>query len=155
MAENNNPYRPPKADLGNEEMRDPMVRPRSVDIAVVLIGINVLLTLLRLPALVRAMNEGAVSGVFFLGQIIGLGLWIWIGFAIFRGRNWARILMLILTVLGMIAVGLSLRSTRLFDRLAYVEPEWFLMAALPWALNLAAIYLVFVPGRAWFAKRLF
>jgi len=154
MNQEHNPYTPPKADLGDESGLGPQIRPRSVEVAVVLLGITILLAVVRLVSSIGVVNMGAVSPLYVLGQTIGVALWIWLCFAILRGRNWARILALVLTVIGMLSLGLMIWSTsRLFGARFFSGMEDLGMTFLPTLLTTTAMYLLFVPGRAWFAPR--
>ena len=132
------------------------MRPRAVDIALVLIAILVLLTAFDALVSWGKVQNGEMSGLMFLEMCVRFGLLVWIGFAIFRGRNWARILLLILTLLALFSLGVGLMAMqRMGMHLAYMDnaPRWLFMLVLPSLLYIAASYLVFIPGRSWFAKR--
>lgn len=155
MNTEHNPYVPPKAEVDNQALPNAATRPRAVDIAVVLIAVNVLLGVVRVISAVNAVNEGAISGLTFLGQIVEVAIWIWLCFPILRGRNWARIFALIVAILELttlVTVTWSARQLLAGMRYAF-GTERLLMSFLPSLLNIVAVYLLFVPGRAWFKRR--
>ncbi len=153
MSTEYNPYNPPKADLDGAG-REQSERPRSVDIAVALIGVNILLAVIRIPGAWQGMQTGEVSPLFVGVQVLGVALWVWVCFALLRGRNWARILLLVLTALSLAGIGAMFAGSRLAagSLFQYLGAEQLIMPLLPLLLNIAAVYLVFVPGRAWFRR---
>jgi len=154
MSLENNPYKPPQAELGDGSTAKTLQRPRAVEFAVVLIGINILIAVIRIVSSWNGMLAGETSGLSMLMQILGVALWVWICFALFSGRNWARILQLILTLISLLGV-VALFATGQVAASAfhYLSTGELVMSLLPLFLSIAAVYLVYVPGRSWFAKR--
>jgi len=80
-----------------------------------------------------------------------------LGVAIARGRNWARIVYLVLTLFSLVSLGLSIAS--MLDLPAGVtlrsEPSIWSIATLlvPSAMSIAVVVLLFGPGRDWFRAR--
>jgi hypothetical protein len=157
MSTANNPYSPPKADPGSGPAGErPTARPRALDMAVTLIALQALLVASDALGSWSQVENGVMTGFMFLEICIRAIVLVWICFAIFRGRNWARIVLVILTLLGLFSLGVALMAWhRMGMNYSYLEngPRWLFMLVLPSALYLAACYLVFFPGRGWFAKR--
>jgi hypothetical protein len=157
MSAANNPYSPPKSDPGSDPTSgQAMVRPRAVDIAVVLIVIQLLLTVFDALESWGKVQNGEITGLLFLELWVRIGLLVWIVFAIPRGRNWARIVLLVLTLLALYSMGVGLMAMqRMGMHIAYLDiaPGWSFMLVLPSLSYIASCYLVFIPGRSWFVKR--
>jgi hypothetical protein len=154
VTEPRNPYAPPKADAGSGDIGPP--RPLAVNIALALIGLNILAALLRLVPLLDQVNTGMVSGLHFLARVVSVGLHVWIWTAIARGHNWARVLLTVFTGIGCLKLAYDLWTT--FDtdfsygvRFA-VDHMSIVTRALPVLLNIVACILLFIPGRHWFAR---
>ena len=81
-------------------------------------------------------------------QLFFISISAWLNYKIWVGRNWARITGLVLTVIFLPLTFSTLKeSSRTADTLMAV------LTVLTFALDAVALYLVFVPGRKWFAKR--
>jgi hypothetical protein len=76
-------------------------------------------------------------------------------FQFWRGRNWARILLLVMTGFALLSVFAQFWSFS--DIPAGVKFQLaageIAMMLLPSLIYLTASFLVFVPGRAWFRRR--
>ena len=153
MNQSHNPYSPPKTEVGSGELAAQAPRPRAVDIALVLVGLNVMLSLVGMLRSWEYVRNGAMSGLDMFWLLLRLGLLVWICFAIVRGRNWARILLAVLTVLGLFSLGVALIALLKYDMRILPSLDSTVLMTLPSLLSIAAIYLLFVPGRSWFAKR--
>jgi hypothetical protein len=141
-----NPYAPPKAVVSDATDGPPRVRPRAVKIAVALLWVEFLLALV-----IRVLSSDITVGtseaeykfladIFWVTQVAVAA---WINVKIWQGRNWARIVALVLTVLA-------------FLWLPAIFHEGALSAALSFsmlALDVVAMILVFGPGRDWFQRR--
>src|SRR5262245_56218157 len=138
----NNPYSPPKADPGSGPAGEqPLLRPRAVDNAVILIAIHALLTAFDALGSWNQFQTGAMNGIMFLEQWVRLGLLVWICFAMPRGKNWARILLLILTLLVLFGLVMAFMAWRRMGMsYAYFEngPRFLFMISLPSVLSIAA-----------------
>src|SRR6185437_1928527 len=96
-----NPYAPPVSTVADPtEIR--RERPKEVTLAVKLLWTTLALGLAGM--FLQPLNATAPAQ--WIGVIIGVGavfgIWAWIVSKIARGRNWARILFLVLVVLGLI-----------------------------------------------------
>jgi hypothetical protein len=156
MSGDNNPYLPPKAAVSDLAVDARGPRPIAITIALYLIAARVLLgaiPLLNFPPgvtgthLMIALMPGAISIAFAIV----------IGWFIARGRNWARVLYLVLTILTLLSLAWSISSQ-------FVLPEgvsmrrsvslWSVMIHfVPRVLSIAVVVLLFGPGRAWFRER--
>jgi len=156
MASDHNPYTPPAATVGDVEASELRERPVAVIVAVILIGIHILM---GLSSYVRVLHVYLTAGGINL-VVLGIQVAKWlllflICYQLWRGRNWARVLLLVMTGFALLAVFAQLWSFSSVpagvkyqaDNMAYV---WVLLPSL---IFLTASFLLFVPGRAWFGKR--
>jgi hypothetical protein len=90
-----------------------------------------------------------VSSTIF-NQGFSLALLVWVYYKIYVGRNWARILLLILTVLGMLML-----SSRIFRGILFAAPAIAVLSTLvSTGITGVNLWLLFIsPGRRWFKKR--
>lgn len=157
MKEHGNPYLPPKAIVADVSNEAPMVRPRSVSLALILIGARWMLglgfALGTLPDL-GASNLGfAFSGAAFATLMTAALFWF-----IAQGRNWARIVYLVLTLIALLQLSFAVFGMRYVPegvelRSGGFPYEWLATRVLPPLISLAAVVLLFGPGRAWFRPR--
>ena len=93
----------------------------------------------------RAYGAGFVFGAILFAVVIA-GLWLWMAWAVKRGRNWARIVSAVLFGLGALRLLAGLAS----NPVSVVTLTW----ALSWLAGLGAIILLFQrPASAFFASR--
>ena len=146
MNEPHNPYSPPAAAVADAEAPARGEPPFAVKLASKLLwlglGIAVLTQLLVLPELQR--NPFFVPTV--IGMVVSLAVNAWLFFKIGQGRNWARIVYLVLILISSPVLFISVKA--IFARSTF---EGVAVAA-ELAANVIALYLVFVPGRAWYRK---
>ncbi len=156
MASDHNPYTPPEATVGDVEVAELRERPVAVVVAVILIGIQILMWLSSYVRVLHVYLTASGMNLTLFGiQVVKCLLLLMICFQLWRGRNWARILLLVMTGFALLAVFVQYWSLSNIpagvkyqtDAVAYV---WFL---LPPLIYLTASFLVFVPGRAWFRRR--
>ncbi len=87
-----------------------------------------------------AFGVGFIFGAFLAAAVIA-SLWLWMAWAVRRGKNWARVVSTVLLGLGVV---------RLFGPVGVYEVTW----ALSWLAGLAAVILLFMrPSSAFFAAR--
>ena len=92
--------------------------------------------------------QQAVS-VFIGTQLISLLLTFWIYYKIYVGRNWARITLLVLSVLGTVMT----LSPTVLNVLTTAPTIAKVQAFVAQAFNLAELWLLFFsPGRHWFRR---
>jgi uncharacterized membrane protein YagU involved in acid resistance len=143
-----NPYAPPKAVV-SDAPEPPRVRPRAVKIAVALLWVELLLALVNW-GLSSDITVGTPEAEYKLFTDIFMAIMVavsaWINIKVWQGRNWARIVALVLTILSfptLLALPEMYREDALSAALS--------LAAL--ALDVVAMILVFGPGREWFRRR--
>ena len=145
-----NPYAPPNAAVSDPAADLVLtVRPNSITwstrllwFALFLSGLNVTLNSSRF-VLTGPLLAGAVIGV-----LLSLGLIAWLTIKIYQGRNWARITLLIVILIGL---------PRFITQLPALYERSFVVAAIAVlisVLELVALGLTFVgPGSHWFRRR--
>lgn len=156
---NDNPYAAPQTPLALATPPiEPLKRiPPIVAVPVLLLAVGLVVYavvwLMRVLPLVSMRDMSAVPfamALFFLA-VRGCVL-----FKVWRGRNWARITLVVIVVLGL--VGDAVRWRTLMSMPAYrsnIVWDWwqYLTAAQP-AVNLIAVALLFTPSaNSWFRKR--
>jgi hypothetical protein len=80
-------------------------------------------------------------------EVLFVVISVWLNYKIWQGRNWARIVALVLTVFAVLSFLPQLSAS--FARSPLVSTLY----TVEILLDAAAMYLVFVPGRRWFARR--
>lgn len=153
---NLNPYSPPKAavsDAGESAMGP---RPQVVNIALLLVAVNIAIGLWGALRRWPDISLGVVAIASMTMRLAKLILVAWLCYQIARARNWARIVLLVLTLLGVLALlfqlWIGLTQMPAGVKMA-MDPQAIPRLALPSALNIAALFLLFVPGRKWFRRR--
>jgi hypothetical protein len=142
-----NPYQPPGAPVQDNRESGPSIRPQAVTIALFVLWFGLAVDVAYWLSRYGSMSDGSVSGAQWTGQAIGFAFASFLFVMLGRGRNWARIVLLIFTILG---VGFVLF---VFEDLMRA-PVTLRIAALGRPLaNVIGMYLVFVPGRDWFRPR--
>jgi len=142
-----NPYAPPVAIVGDMADAAALPRPRQVRWAVRLLWAS---TVLALPeALVDAARAPTLTHLIggLLVEALMLAFACWLYVCVNRGRNWARIVLLLLTLLGtgvVVFAPLS-RGTTTFEQVF----TW-----LNTACDVVCMGLLFSPpASAWFRRR--
>jgi hypothetical protein len=156
MAADHNPYLPPAATVGDVDVADLRKRPVSVIVAIVLLGIHILMGAYGFVRLLHLYVSGGGTSLIVLGvQIAKWLILLLICYQFWRGRNWARILLSVMTVLALLAVVAWIWAATRFPAAVKFQLDAREIAnmLLPTVTYLTASFLVFVPGRAWFARR--
>lgn len=146
-----NPYAPPVSAVADPvEVR--AERPPEVTLAVKLLWASFFLGLVALfyqPALKNAAAPGQWVGV-LIGMAIIFGLWAWVISKIARGRNWARVLFLVIGILGTV---INLLATPMVLSFYKAQPLSGVIALINFVLEIYTIYLLLTaPARAWFKQ---
>ena len=141
-----NPYSAPRSAVTDTPL-PPMERPRVVVIAVALLWTEVALGLLESLLDWKHVTAGEAATFVLIVDGVFLVLSVLINLMIWRGRNWARIVALVLTVLGVVGFAPVIGAE--FARAPFVT----VLGMIELLLDAVALYLVFVPGRQWFAAR--
>jgi hypothetical protein len=155
MSRDPNPYTPPNAPVRDIESAPLGPRPRVVNVALALLAIEFLVTLPGLLTIWRQFSRAEMSGLSFILLIALKAIFVWIWIAIARGRRWARIALLILTVLGLFNVMTAFSAMLNLPEGIKLTYDLVQVAYLivPVVLNCVVVYLLFFPGRQWFANR--
>lgn len=151
---NDNPYAPPKAVVADPVI-DPAARNRPPEVTLAARLLWVALALGAFNAIVdsaRLATAGSVSPYFVVGSVAGsllvLGLLAWLTHRIAHGRNWARIVFLLMFVMGIPIFLLQLPA--MFATSVFATA---ISAAIS-VLQMIALYLVFLgAGSHWFRRR--
>ncbi len=148
-----NPYSPPTADVADPIIEGRGEKPKQVVWAVRCLWASVLSGLVAGTLLLTVgWNTGLVPSAdlmlpLVIGAIIGLSVAYWIIGSISAGRNWARILMLILVSFRFVRVGLTYAVYT-----ALPLPQ-ILFSAANLLLVAVAVGLMFIgPGKYWFRR---
>jgi multisubunit Na+/H+ antiporter MnhG subunit len=145
-----NPYAPPSARVDDVVPSGaPRVRPPQIMLAIQLAAANYVLGLVVILVTWDYYSRVQSPTSTVIGQVVGLLIAVWFYYKIYQGRNWARIVLLVLTIIGILA---SLSS--IFRAVLAVAPTIVkVQMGLGWVISLAIIYLLFFsPGKTWFQK---
>jgi hypothetical protein len=156
MAAEHNPYTPPQSAVAEFETAEPRVRPWSVLVAIVLIFINAAMGAAGWLRHWRTMLGDEFGSVFFAWQLAKWAVIFVICYQIWRGRNWARVVFLVLTVFGLFSLLMRIwaMSTQIPAGVKYMpDPMGWVSMSLPVLLSLAALLLLYLPARHWFRSR--
>ena len=142
-----NPYAPPRAVVSDHHLNEEIPRPRRVDVAAMLLWVD--LSVWFLSALFDASGgrvlKGASPVVVVMVIAFSASLNAWLIVKVATGRNWARILWLVLSVVGMIA-----QIARGFPSGLVARSSWILQTLM----NLAVFGILLTPSAArWFKRK--
>lgn len=145
---NENPYTPPESEVKDAPYeRAVPQRPRNVVLAVRLLWISLVMSI---PVSMREYQNAASDGntAFLFYFILSLyAISVLINIFIHRGHHWARVLLLVLSVLNVLSFFGAMNEILLY-------PAGDLISlAVSMALDLAALVLVYTrPGALWFRR---
>lgn len=131
-------------------------RPRNVNIALGLIGGGVLIRLILGFRLWQDVDFEFVTPAMFVVPVAGWILIAVICHQIAHGKNWARLLLLLLTLLVFaqlcFAIGIIWRKAPdMWD--VVLNTNYLLNSVLPLAMNMAALHLLYFSSGDWFGAR--
>jgi hypothetical protein len=155
MSGDDNPYLPPKAAVADLAVDARGPRPIAITIALYLIAVRVLLGAIPLLSVPPGVT-GTQQIIAFMSGAISLAFAIVLGWFIARGRNWARVLYLVLTILSLLSLAWSVSQFVLPEGVSMRRSVslWSVMLnVVPRVLSIAVVVLLFGPGRAWFRER--
>jgi hypothetical protein len=143
-----NPYAPPKAEVEVTGQDDALAeRPRQIVWVVQLAVLNYALGLVSIAvawdyfARLQSLTSTIIS------QAFTLVIMFWLYYKIFQGRNWARIVWLVLSLLGLAMMPFTYR---LLDAAPGVIK---LQMMIGFGFTLAIMWLLFFsPGKHWFRR---
>ncbi len=146
-----NPYAPPKSVVEDAPLvLDEQTRPSQVVLAVRLAAVNYVFGLAGL--VLNWAYLSALSSIprTIFQQAVSLAVTLWIFYKIYHRRNWARIVHLVLTSLGVLV--LLITPVRVLIFAAPTTRKMSLLIAV--VINIVILWLLFgSPGRLWFRKR--
>jgi len=144
-----NPYTPPSSSVADISEADAIPRPRSVVIAVALFVTDLVLGVAMFCYLVLGneaiRNLPGVVAMSMIFLVLGCAISALLIWKIWQGKNWARIVWVIFSVLTLLSMLLP------NDNAVMPDTPWFDAATR--LIDLVALFLVFGPGRAWFQRR--
>jgi hypothetical protein len=160
MNDAHNPYTPPKAEVsaaGPELNVDvSKTRPVAVNIALFLLGVEILLSAVGVADAPPTMNRGAKIAAVLIGGI-DIAVTALLCVFVADGRNWARIVFLVLWIFSLagLLMGLYMAFVGALPAGTAFDTSWtnVLWLATPHLLSLTIVVLLFGPGRSWFRKR--
>jgi hypothetical protein len=145
-----NPYAPPSARVDDVvPSGEPRVRPPQIMLAIKLVAASSVMGLLVIIANWNYYTQIQSPTATIVGQVFGLLVAVWFYYKIYQGRNWARIVLLVFTILGILG-----SLTSIFRSLIALAPTIVkVQTGIGWVVNLTVIYLLFFsPGKTWFKK---
>jgi hypothetical protein len=145
-----NPYAPPSARVDDVvQSGAPRVRPPQIMLAIKLAAANYVLGLVVIFLTWDYYSKLQAPAATIVGQIFGLLIAVWFYYKIYQGRNWARIVLLVFTIIGMLVSLTSIVRTVLAQAPSIVKVQ----IGVGWVISLAIVYLLFLsPGKTWFQK---
>jgi hypothetical protein len=155
MSDADNPYLPPKAVVADPVAETPTTRPMSVNIALILIGVRLLWTSTWLVQRLRRTSDIPIDSAILIAALAA-AITVPLAVAVARGRNWARIVFLVLAAVAVLSAAFA------FSSMSGLAPEGFTTQVswtalsttlIPTILLIAIVVLLFGPGRAWFRPR--
>ena len=155
MSTDHSPWTPPAASVKDAPV-EARRRPWSVHFALVLIGLDVALSVAGWLALLRFRHMMQISPSLIFWPLARWTVLIFAGLMIWRGHRWARLLYFAVAVLMFVSKLSQLwwKVLNYAGAQAFIhDPVAMLAFFLEPGLALLAAYLLFFPGRAWFARR--
>lgn len=127
-----------------------MTRPRQVVLAVQLAAASFVVGLLVMFLTWDYYVTLQPVGQMVATQIVTLAILVWLYAKIYAGRNWARITLLVLTLVGMLGI-FSDTAVALYRGAPMLAKVWMFIGH---GLSLVTLWLLFLsPGKEWFRKR--
>lgn len=155
---NDNPYAPPQAPVETPSVAsESLTRPPTI----VLISVGCLALFAavfgtsQVVYAFRVFNTGEISGVYLLTPLVVLALRVWFLFKVWRGRNWARIALLVLVLLGLGTSVLGWVQIMKFtaDRMGGGLSPWAYWGMARPLIETVAVALLFTsPAARWFRR---
>ena len=144
---NENPYTPPKAPFETSSLQALFTKmPQQVKIAVGLQWLSIFVSVLVFLITPGAADEDANVGS-FISMALGLIVAIYLTIKLYEGKNWARYLVLVFTILSILLI---LFSSDGAPNTTLLEKMGDLLVVL---LDAGTLYLIFKqPGASWFQR---
>lgn len=142
-----NPYSPPRAAVADPDSEPLRTLPRAVRRAVILMIASYALNTVILGLDWRFEASRTPPFAIVVLQVLAFVITVWLAWKIFAGRNWARIVLLVLTVPSVPALFADAITTA--PRAAPIAG----LDLLEMGLDIGAVYLLFFPGHEYFRRR--
>jgi len=127
-----------------------MARPKQIMAAIWLAVIGYALGLIVIFVSWDYYSSLQSMGAFIGGQLVSLMLMIWIYYKVYVGRNWARIVLLVFSILG----ALAMANRVVMDVLATAPTIAKVQMFVGLGLNVTILWLLFfTPARQWFRRQ--
>jgi len=162
MQPADNPYSPPKALVQDVTPETPAHRNAHVELACVLMWVSLGLSTLDTSwTVIDNRDSPFIYRILFetlLGFGIGLLLILWFTWKLRAGRNWMRILINVLSVIGLIATAVVFvaldMSAAVLSYMFQIRPIQTTLMFLQLTMSVAEVVLINTPtARAWFYAR--
>jgi hypothetical protein len=145
-----NPYAPPQTHV--DDVLPPQaekVRPRQVVIAVQLAAVGYVLSLAVFALSWDYYSRLQPLTVAIVTQLFSFALTVWIYYKVYVGRNWARVTLLVFSILG----ALMVFNRLVVDIVAAAPVIAQVQMFVGLGINVAVLWLLFLsPGRTWFQR---
>lgn len=143
-----NPYQPPRSTVGDPEIPSMGERPAGVDLAVKLLWMSFAIGVLVMIVQWKVVTAEASPAVTIFGMSFGFLVALFFIHFIGKGRNWARVVFLVLALLGLPIFLMQLPNT------FKVSPLAGIIGIVQTGIQYYALYLLFLtPARLWFGRR--
>jgi uncharacterized membrane protein YfhO len=143
-----NPYAPPKSEVEVATQDERIgARPREIVRVVQLAAFNYALGLVSIAMAWEyfARLQSLTSAL--IGQAFTLAILFWLYYKIFQGRNWARIVWLVLSLLGLAMMPMTYKMLGAAPGVIKVQ------MLIGFGVTFAIIWLLFFsPGKHWFRR---
>jgi hypothetical protein len=144
---NDNPYRPPSAEVADLMFADGIARPPLIHVATVLLCATLGAGLISLTIQWQDLSSQVPIGLAVFTGLFTFALIGWLSYKLWQGRSWARIVMLVMFVVG---APMSLPQLPVIFTRSPIAAGIFIFQT---AAQLGALYIVFLTSaRHWFTK---
>lgn len=127
-----------------------MERPKQIMWAIWLAALGYFLGLVVVLASWDYYSRLQSMASFLTSQLFSLAIMVWLYYKIYVGRNWARIVLLIFSAIGM----LTIMNRMVMDILATAPALAKVQMVVGFGLNIVVLLLLFLPpGRQWFSRQ--
>jgi hypothetical protein len=148
---NDSRYAPPVAPVADAAPAQiVMTRPRQVVLAVQLAAVNCVLGLAVLAVSWDYYTRLLPARSLILSQAFNLAVLAWLYSKVYAGRNWARITLLVVSLIGMLFM-FNRTFVAILKAAPLIVPIQMIVGVVVSAVILWMLFLS--PGREWFKKR--
>jgi hypothetical protein len=142
-----NPYKAPNAVVadgdGESAIETPAIVVRAIILMILSLALNFGILVLDWRYIGSRLSPVALAS----GEVFAVAITGWLAWKIAAGRNWARITLLVLTVVSLPQAGLEVLNAA--PRAPYIAA----LKLIELGLDVGVLYLLFFPGREFFRKK--